>query len=92
MMHYSVRISENGKVRYFDAQGYTPGDALNEGIMSAHIRKGATVSIGAAQWVWDEYVAVTTTYQHVPERDTERYSAWQLVGADHIEWMCNKPY
>ena len=37
--------------------GYTPLDALNEGIKEAHIRKGAAVSIGGAQWADGEYAA-----------------------------------
>lgn len=91
-MNCNARITEDGKYRYRVMDGYTPGDALNEGIKAAHIRKGATVSIGSSQWIDGEYVATTTTYQHVPERDTDHYSAWQLVGTDRIEWMCNKPY
>lgn len=91
-MHYNMQIIENGKVRHIDVCGYTPGDALNEGIKAFHIRMGATVSLGMALWECGEYVAVTTAYQHIPERDTGRYSAWQLAGTDRIEYMVNKPY
>lgn len=91
-MYYDTQINESGKIRYVDGNGYCPGDALNNMVKLAHIREGATVKLGSASWFNGEYVATTTTYQHVPERDTDRYSAWQLVGTDHIEWMCNKPY
>lgn len=91
-MYCNARITENGKYRYRCMDGDTPLDALNEGIKAAHIRNGATVSIGSAQWADGEYVASTTTYQHIPERDTDRYSAWQLVGTHRIEYTANKPY
>ena len=91
-MYYDMQVIENGKVRYIDAYGYTPGDALNQAIKAAHIRKGATVKLGSASWFNGEYIAATTTFQHVSERDTDRYSAWQLVDTDYIEWMRNKPY
>lgn len=91
-MYYDMQIIENGKVRYIDAYGCTPGGALNQSIKAAHIRKSAIVRMGSAGWFDGEYVASTVTYQHLKERDTDRYSAWQLVGTDCIEWMCSKPY
>lgn len=77
-MYYDMRITENGKNRHIDAYGYTPGDALNQAIKSGYIRKGAVVKLGSARWFNGEYIAAITTYQHVPERDIDRYSAWQL--------------
>lgn len=91
-MYYNMQINEGGKLRYADGNGYCPGDVLHKMIKHAHIRKGATVKMGSACWYGGEYVAATTVYQHVPERDTARYAAWQLVGTDHIEYTANKPY
>lgn len=49
-MHYSAKIIENGKARYAECSGYTPGDALLKLVMSKHIRKGAIVHLGSAMW------------------------------------------
>ena len=73
-MYCNARIIENGKYRYRCMDGYTPLDALNEGIKEAHIRKGATVSIGSAQWADGEYVASTSTFQNVTQTATARGS------------------
>lgn len=48
--HYSVKIIENGKVRYAECSGCTPGDALLQLVQLKHIRKGATVHLGGAMW------------------------------------------
>lgn len=92
MMQYSARIIENGKARYAECSGCTPGDALLQLVQLSHIHKDAIVHLGSAMWEGDTYVCGTTTYRHMPERDTARYSAWQLVGTDHIEYIANKPY
>ena len=49
-MQYSARIIENGKARYADCSGYTPGDALLRLVQLRHIRKGAIVHLGSAMW------------------------------------------
>lgn len=90
-MHYSARIIENGKARYADCSGYTPGDALLQLVLLKHIRKGAIVHPGSAMWEGDTYVSGTTTYLHIPERDTERVSAWELVGSDLVQYLTAKP-
>ena len=90
-MHYSARIIENGKARYADCSGYTPGDALLKLVQLKHIRKGALVHLGSAMWEGDTYVSGTTTYRHIPERDTVRYSAWVLVGSGLIQHISAKP-
>lgn len=74
-MQYSARIIENGKARYAECHGYTPGDARLRLVQLRHICKGATVHLGSAMWEGDTYVCATTTYRHMPERDNERYSA-----------------
>ena len=83
-MHYSAKIIENGKARYAECSGYTPGDALIKLVMSKHIRKGAIVHLGSAMWEGDTYVSGTTTYRHMPERDMDFASAWELVGSDLV--------
>lgn len=90
-MDYSARIIENGKVRYADCSGYTPWDALLQLVQLSHIRKGATVHLGSTMWEDDTYVCGTTTYRHMPERDKELGSAWELVGADLIQYLAAKP-
>ena len=90
-MHYSAKIIENGKVRYADCSGYTPGDALLKLMQLKHIRKGAIVHLGSAMWDGDTYVSGITTYSHMPERDTEQYSAWELVGSDLVQYLTAKP-
>ena len=82
MMHYSAKIIENGKVRYAECSGYSPADALIKLVSSRHIRKGAIVHLGSAMWEGDTYVSGTATYRHMPERDTDFASAWELVGSD----------
>lgn len=89
-MQYSAKIIENGKARYAACSGYTPWDALVQLVSLGHIRKGATVHLGSAMWVGDTYVSGTTTYRHTPERDTEQYSAWELVGADLVQYITVK--
>lgn len=91
MMHYSAKIIENGKVRYAECSGYTPGDALLKLVQLRHIRKGATVHLGSAMWKGDTYVCGTTTYRHMPELDTELASVWVLVGSDLLEYLTAKP-
>lgn len=91
MMHYSAKIIENGKARYAECSGYTPGDALLQLVQLRHIRKGAIVHLGCAMWVGDTYVSSTTTYRHIPERDTELVSAWGLVGSDLVQHITAKP-
>ena len=91
MMHYSARIIENGKARYAECSGYTPGDALLKLVQLRHIRKGATVHLGSAMWEGDTYVCSTTTYRHMPELDTELFSVWVLVGSDLLEYLTAKP-
>lgn len=90
-MHYSAKIIENGKARYAECSGYTPGDALLNLVQLRHIRKGATVHLGSAMWDGDTYVCGTTTYHHMPERDTGLHSAWELVGSDLVEYLTAKP-
>lgn len=90
-MNYSAKIIENGKARYADCSGYTPGDALLQLVQLKHIRKGATVHLGSAMWEGDTYVCGTTTYRHMPERDTEIDSAWELVGSDLVQYLTAKP-
>lgn len=90
-MHYSARIIENGKARYADCSGYTPGDALLQLVHLKHIRKGAIVHLGSAMWEGDTYVSGTTTYRHMPERDTGRYSTWELVGSGLVQYLTAKP-
>ena len=91
MMQYSARIIENGKARYADCSGYMPGDALLQLVQLRHIRKGATVHLGSAMWEGDTYVCGTTTYRHMPERDNERHSAWELVGSGFVQYITAKP-
>lgn len=86
-MHYTAKIIENGKARYAECDEFTPGGALLGLVWKANIRKGATVHLGSAMWEGDTYVSGTTTYRHVPERDNGRYSAWELVGTDHMEYI-----
>ena len=90
-MHYSARIIESGKARYADCSGYTPGDALLQLVLLKHIRKGAIVHLGSAMWDGDKYVSGTTTYRHMPERDKDRYSAWELVGSDLVQYLTANP-
>lgn len=90
-MQYSARIIENGKARYAECSGYTPGAALLRLVQLNHIRKGATVHLGSATWEGDRYVCATTTYRHMPERDDERYSAWELVGSGLVQYFTVKP-
>lgn len=90
-MQYSAKIIENGKARYAGCSGYTPWDALLQLVQLRHIRKGATVCLGSAMWEGDTYVSGTTTYRHMPERDTERYSTWGLVGSDLVQYLSAKP-
>lgn len=91
MVHYSAKIIVNGKARYAECSGYTPGDALLKLVMSKHIRKGATVHLGSVMWEGDTYVSGTTTYRHIPELDTELASVWVLVGSDILEYITAKP-
>ena len=90
-MHYSAKIIENGEARYAECSGYTPWDALLKLVQLRHIRKGATVHLGSAMWEGDTYVCGTTTYRHMPERDTEIASAWELVGSDLVQYLTAKP-
>ena len=91
MMHYSAKIIENGKARYAERRGCTPGDALLQLVQLRHIRKGATVHLGSAMWKGDTYVCGTTTYRHMPERDTDFSSAWELVGSGLVQYITAKP-
>lgn len=90
-MHYSARIIENGKARYAECSGYTPGDALLQLVQLKHIRKGAIVHLGSAMWDGNTYVSGTTTYRHMPDSDTVRYSAWELVGSDLVQYITANP-
>lgn len=91
MIHYSAKIIENGKARYAECSGCTPGDALLQLVKQRHIRKGAIVHLGSAMWDGDTYVSGTTTYRHMPERDKDRYSAWELVGSGLVQYLTAKP-
>lgn len=91
MMDYSAKIIENGKVRYVECSGCTPGDALLQLVQLRHIRKGATVHLGSAMWQGDTYVCGTATYRHMPDRDTELASAWELVGSDLVQYLTAMP-
>lgn len=91
MMHYSAKIIENGKARYAECSGYTPGDALIQLVPLRHIRKGAIVYLGSAMWDGDTYVCGTVAYRHIPERDTDFDSAWELVGSDLVQYITVKP-
>lgn len=86
-MYYSARIIENDKVRYSECDGFTPGGALLGLVWKANIRKGAVVHMGRATWDDDRYVSAVVTYRHMPERDNGSYSAWELVGTDHVEYI-----
>lgn len=90
-MQYSAKIIDNGKVRYAECSGHTPWDALIQLVQLKHIRKGATVHLGSAVWEGDMYVCDTTTYRHMPERDTELVSVWELVGSDIVRYLSVKP-
>lgn len=90
-MHYSAKIIENGKARFAECSGFTPGDALLHLVKLKRIRKGAIVHLGSAMWDGDTYVCGTTTYCHMPDRDTELVSAWQLVGSDLVQYLTAKP-
>ena len=90
-MQYSARIIENGKARYAECSGCTPGDALLQLVQLKHIRKGATIHLGSAMWDGDTYVSGTTTYRHMSERDKERYSSWELVGSELVQYLTAKP-
>ena len=91
MMHYSAKIIENGEARYAECSGYTPGDALLKLVQLNHICNGATVHLGSAMWYGDTYVSGTTSYRHIPERDTDFASAWELVGSDLVQYITAKP-
>lgn len=91
MMHYSAKIIENGKARYAECSGCTPGDALLQLVKLRHIRKGATVHLGSAMWEGDTYVCGTTTYRHMPGFDTELYSMWLLVGSGLVQHITAQP-
>lgn len=91
MMHYSAKIIENGEARYAECSGYTPWDALLKLVQLSHIRKGATVHLGSAMWEGDTYVCGTATYRHIPERDMDFDSAWELVGSDLVQYLTAKP-
>lgn len=91
MINYSAKIIENGKVRYEECSGYTPWCALLQLVKLKHIRKGATVHLGSAMWEGDTYVCGTTTYRHMPERDTKLFSAWYLLGSDLVQYLIYKP-
>lgn len=91
MMQYSVKIIENGKARYAECSGYTPGDALLQLVSLRHIRKGAIVYLGSAMWEGDTYVCGTAAYRHIPERDTDLASAWELVGSGLVQYLTAKP-
>ena len=90
-MHYSARIIENGKARYAECSGYTPGDALLQLVLLKHIRKGAIVCLGSAMWEGDKYVSGTTTYRHMPSVSHGQFSAWELVGSDFVQYIAAKP-
>ena len=90
-MHYSAKIIENSDIRYAECSGYTPLDALCELVQLSHIRKGATVHLGSAMWVGGTYVSGTTTYRHMPERDAELVSAWELVGSGLVQYIKANP-
>ena len=81
----------NGKARYADCSGYTPGDALLRLVELRHIRKGAIALLGSAVWEGDTYVCSTTAYQHMPECDTGITSAWELAGSDRVQYITAKP-
>lgn len=88
---HQARIIENGKARQEKCCGYTPVDALFYLVQAAHVRKGATIHLGTAFWDGDEYVSRITTYRHIPERDRERYSAWELEGSEWLRYISIKP-
>lgn len=91
MMQYSAKIIENGKARYAECSGYAPGDALLQLVSLRHIRKGAIVYLGSAMWEGDTYVCGTAAYRHIPERDTDLASAWELVGSGLVQYLTAKP-
>ena len=91
MMHYTAKIIENGNARYAECSEYTPGGALLKLVQLNHFCKGATVHLGSAMWLGATYVSGTTTYRHMPERDTGRYSAWELVGSDLVLYLTDNP-
>lgn len=90
-MNYSAKIIENGKARYAECSGYTPGDALLQLVLLRHIRAGATVHLGSVMWEGDTYVSGTVAYRHIPGRDTDFASAWELVGSDLVQYITAKP-
>lgn len=63
-MYYNARITEAGKVRYADAYGITPGDALEYLLANAHIRKGAIIDLGSANWFAGTFKACVTSLVH----------------------------
>ena len=42
-------------------------------------------------WEGYTYVSSTTTYRHMPERDTDFASAWELVGSNLVLYLTAKP-
>lgn len=91
MSNYSAYIIENAKARQAECSGRTPGDALLCLAKAAHIRKGAIVKLGRAYWEGDRFVQHVYEYRHMPERDLEHASAWELVGSDQVQYFSAKP-
>lgn len=46
--------------------------------------------MNSVTWEGDRYVCATTTYRHMPERDGEWYSAWELVGSGLAQYFTAK--
>lgn len=91
IMSYSARIIENGKARQAECSGRTPADALLCLVMAAHIRKGATIKLGCAFWEGDRFVSHVYKYRHMPERDLDVASAWELEGSGMKQYITAKP-
>lgn len=91
MTNYSARIIENGKARQAECSGSTPGGALLCLVMAAHIRKGAVIKLGCAYWEGDRFVSHVYEYHHIPERDLDFASAWELEGSSLIQYVTSKP-
>lgn len=80
-MYYNARITEAGKVRYADAYGITPGDALEYLLANTHIRKGARIDFGSANWFAGEFKAAITSLTHGTAY-SGKYARWLVPGSD----------
>lgn len=80
-MYYNARITEAGKVRYVDAYGITPGDALEYLLANTHIRRGAIIDFGSANWFAGEFKAPITSLVH-DVTYSGKYARWLVSGSE----------